>query len=56
MGLKDNLLQVTSIFRRFRCSRLVWWPEARSKRLAGMFDSVISDRFARSWRALAPSV
>jgi hypothetical protein len=55
MGLKDNLLQVTSMFRRFRSSRLVWWPEACSKRLAGMFGSVVSDRFAQSWRALAPS-
>jgi hypothetical protein len=39
----------------FRSSGPVWLPEPCSKRLVGMFGSVVSDRFARSWRVWAPS-
>jgi hypothetical protein len=33
----------------------VWRREPCRERLAGMFGSVVSDRFARSWQVLAAS-
>jgi hypothetical protein len=35
--------------------RPLWWREPCRERLAGMFGSVVSDRFARSWQVLAAS-